>query len=59
FTNPPITTVDLHPQEHGKVAVQQLITAITEEMISFSQIRPATLIIRQSCGSHLGVRTFD
>lgn len=56
YTTPPLTTVDLHPSEHGRVAVQQLITAITDEPIAFSQIRPATLVIRSSCGAVSGSR---
>lgn len=56
YTQPPLTTVDLHPSEHGKVAVQQLVAAITEKPLSFSQLRPATLIVRESCGVALGAR---
>jgi len=56
YTHPPLTTVDLHPAEHGRVAVQQLVSAITDEPMSFSQLRPATLIVRESCGVSLGAR---
>lgn len=56
YTYPPLTTVDLHPAEHGRVAVQQLVSAITEEPMVFSQLRPATLIVRESCGAALGPR---
>lgn len=56
YTAPPLTTVDLHPAEHGRVAIQQLVAALTEESITFSQLRPATLIIRESCGAALGRR---
>ncbi len=55
-TYPPLTTVDLHPAEHGRVAVQQLISAITDTPLVFSQLRPATLIVRESCGAGLGPR---
>lgn len=59
YTSPPLTTVDLHPAEHGRAAVQQLVTAITDELIVFSQLRPATLIIRESCGAQLGSRVLE
>ena len=58
-TTPPLTTVDLHPAEHGAVAVQQLVNASASEPVAFSQLRPATLIIRESCGASLGARSFD
>ena len=56
FTSPALTTVDLHPAEHGQVAVQQLVSSTAGEPVSFSHLRPATLIIRESCGAALGVR---
>lgn len=59
YTYPPLTTVDLHPAEHGRVAVQQLVAAIMDEPMHFSQLRPATLMIRESCGVSLGARSFD
>ena len=59
YTFPPLTTVDLHPAEHGTVAVQQLVGALTDEPVAFSQLRPATLIVRESCGVSLGARNFD
>ncbi|MCL1963872.1 MAG: LacI family transcriptional regulator [Firmicutes bacterium] len=59
YTSPPLTTVDLHPAEHGRVAVQQLVAALTDEAMNFSQPRPAVLIIRESCGVSLGARRFE
>ena len=59
YTSPPLTTVDLHPDEHGRAAIQQLVSAIGEGPISFSQLRPATLIVRESCGAALGVQTLE
>ena len=51
YLNPPLTTVDLHPADHGKNAVSELINAISGGMVySFSQIRECSLIIRESCG---------
>ncbi len=51
YLNPPLTTVDLHPIDHGKNAVSELISAISGgNVYSFSQIRECSLIIRESCG---------
>lgn len=51
YLNPPLTTVDLHPADHGKNAVSELISAISGgNVYSFSQIRECSLIVRESCG---------
>lgn len=51
YLNPPLTTVDLHPADHGKNAVTELISAISGGTVySFSQIRECSLIVRESCG---------
>lgn len=51
YLTPPLTTVDLHPAEHGRSAVSELINAISGgNAYSFSQIRECSLIIRESCG---------
>ena len=51
YLNPPLTTVDLHPADHGKNAVSELISAIIGgNVYSFSQIRECSLIVRESCG---------
>ena len=51
YLNPPLTTVDLHPTDHGKNAVSELINAISGgNVYSFSQIRECSLIVRESCG---------
>lgn len=51
YLNPPLTTVDLHPADHGKNAISELINAISGGTVySFSQIRECSLIIRESCG---------
>lgn len=56
YLNPPLTTVDLHPADHGKNAISELINAISGGTVySFSQIRECSLIIRESCG--MGRRT--
>lgn len=51
YLTPPLTTVDLHPADHGKNAVSELISAISGgNVYSFSQIRECSLIVRESCG---------
>ena len=58
--NPPLTTVDLHPYDHGQCAVAELVSVCSGmEQLSFSQIRECSLIVRESCGAALGVRRFD
>ena len=60
YLNPPLTTVDLHPADHGKNAVSELISAISGgNVYSFSQIRECSLIVRESCGAKLGFRKLD
>lgn len=51
YLNPSLTTVDIHPTDHGKNAVSELINAISGgNVYSFSQIRECSLIVRESCG---------
>ena len=57
YLNPPLTTVDLHPADHGQNAVSELVGAISGgTLYSFSQIRECSLIIRESCGMYRGAR---
>lgn len=57
YLNPPLTTVDLHPTDHGKNAVSELIGAISGgNVYSFSQVRECSLIIRESCGMYRHLR---
>ena len=57
---PSLTTVDLHPRTHGCTAMAELIAAIQgNRMISFNNNVECSLVIRESCGAHLGVRHFD
>lgn len=60
YLDPPLTTVDLHPFDHGKCAVDELAAICSgSEPLAFSQIRECSLIVRESCGAALGPRTFD
>ncbi|MBR2943043.1 MAG: substrate-binding domain-containing protein, partial [Clostridia bacterium] len=57
YLNPPLTTVDLHPEEHGRNAISELIAAGSGgSIVPYSQISECTLIVRESCGAALGYR---
>ncbi len=57
YLNPPLTTVDLHPEEHGRNAVSELIAMHSGGSIApYSQISECSLIVRESCGAALGFR---
>ena len=57
YLNPSLTTVDLHPFDHGVTAIEELIASLNGGG-SYSQIRECSLIVRESCGAMLGARTF-
>lgn len=60
YLDPPLTTVDLHPFDHGKCAVDELAAICSgSEPLAFSQIRECSLIVRESCGAAFGTRSFD
>ncbi len=56
YTDPPLTTVDLHPEEMTQSAVRELLLARDSSAHSFSMMREASLIVRESCGAKLGYR---
>ncbi len=56
YLDPPLSTVDLHPFDHGSGAVEELIATLRGREAAYSQIRECSLIVRESCGAHLGVR---
>lgn len=59
YLTPSLTTVDLHPKAHGKAAVAELIESIQGgRVISFNDSVEASLVVRESCGAYLGVRSF-
>lgn len=58
YLTPSLTTVDLHPFDHGVAAIEELISALKGGGGSYSQIRECSLIVRESCGAMLGARTF-
>ena len=58
YTDPPLTSVDLHPEELAQSAVRELLTAReADNAPAFALLRDATLVIRESCGAHLGYRS--
>lgn len=58
YTDPPLTSVDLHPDEQATSAVRELLLARSSETActTFSMMHEATLIVRESCGAKLGYR---
>ena len=56
FLTPPLTTVDLHPFDHGALAIRELVNAVKGNASAFSQVRECSLIVRESCGALLGIR---
>lgn len=56
YTDPPLTTIDLHPAEHARSAMQELLNACKTQTAPFVQTRETTMIIRESCGAPLGPR---
>ena len=58
YLDPPLTTVDLHPFDHGASAVEELVSTLKGGGGSYSQIRECSLIVRESCGALLGAREF-
>ena len=56
YTDPSLTSVDLHPEEMAQSAVRELLLARESSSRSFAMVREATLVVRESCGAHLGFR---
>jgi len=54
FTAPPLTSIDMQTEEHGRSAIRELLSA--SENHSATIVRDATLIVRESCGAKLGWR---
>lgn len=56
YTDPALTSVDTHPREQARRAIRELLSAQEQPRASFSVVQEATLVIRESCGAHLGYR---
>ena len=52
FTAPPLTSIDMQTEEHGRSAIRELLSAPKNR--SATIVRDASLIIRESCGAKLG-----
>ena len=56
YTDPPLTSMDLHADEHARSAIRELIVARETDPRPFNIVRDATLVVRESCGAKLGYR---
>lgn len=56
YTDPPLTSVELYPEEMAQSAIRELLFARDNAHQSFSMMREASLIVRESCGATLGYR---
>ena len=56
YTDPPLTSMDLHADEHARSAIRELIVARDTDPKPFNIVRDATLVVRESCGAKLGYR---
>ncbi len=59
YTDPPLTSMDLHPEEHARSAIRELLSAKENHTKPFTLMRDATLVVRESCGAKLGYRKLD
>jgi len=50
YTDPPLTTLDLHIEETSRLAMNILVSAQTANLDAFAQHFAPTLIVRESCG---------
>ena len=50
YTDPPLTTLDLHIEETSRLAMNLLVSAQTANLDAFAQHFEPTLIVRESCG---------
>ncbi|CRK82686.1 LacI family DNA-binding transcriptional regulator [Neobacillus massiliamazoniensis] len=50
FVTPPLSTVNVHTEEMGKVAVNLLVERINGRNLPLKVVVPTSLIIRKSCG---------
>lgn len=57
YTDPPLTSIDLYPDEHARSAIRELLMSKQSTVRqSFTIVRDATLVVRESCGAKLGYR---
>lgn len=51
FTHPPLTTLEVNMEEHGRLAMHQLLQATTTDTPPFTQVLEPMLVVRCSCGA--------
>lgn len=56
YTDPPLTSMDLHADEHARSGIRELLLAKDSNPKPFNIVRDATLVVRESCGAKLGYR---
>lgn len=56
YTDPPLTSVELYPEDMAQSAVRELLFSKDNARQSFAMMREASLIVRESCGAKLGYR---
>lgn len=56
YTDPPLTSMDLHAEDHARSAIRELLVAKETDPQPFNIVRDATLVVRESCGAKLGYR---
>jgi DNA-binding LacI/PurR family transcriptional regulator len=56
YLSPPLTSIDLNPEEHARSAITELLTAVETPVAPFILMRDAALVIWESCGVKLGRR---
>lgn len=63
YTDPPLTSVNLHPEEMAASSVRELLFAHENgseaRECAFNMMHEATLVVRESCGTQLGYRKRD
>jgi DNA-binding LacI/PurR family transcriptional regulator len=51
YTDPPLTTIEVDTEGHGRSALAELLRARAEGAMPFTLVREATLVVRGSCGA--------
>ena len=59
FVDPPLTSMNLHTDEHARCAIRELLAAQRNPTPPFTLMHDATLVVRESCGVKLGYRKLD
>lgn len=57
YLNPPLTSVELHPEDIARSAVRELLAGHTVGA-PYTVVLDSVLVVRESCGARLGYRSF-